>query len=367
MPTPPPSATLHFPWSTEQPAPGSCLDLRPDIKWVRMALPFALNHINLWLLRDRLNGRDGWTLVDCGLGDAPTRLAWEQVFTNELEGLPVLRVIVTHMHPDHIGLAAWQTARWSTPDHECRAWISATDFFAAHLALLSDSGVSGEQAAAHFSQHGLSDPLMLEQVRERRGYYGKLVPALPLAHCRLQDGLDIPIGGHSWRCLVGYGHAPEHISLHCAELGVLISGDMLLPKISTNISVNDSEPEANPLAAYLDSLDALRSLPPDTLVLPSHGHPFGGTLAANGHGGAHTRIDELHQHHAARLQETRLACTQAPQHAADLLPILFKRNLDLHQTTFALGESLAHLNYLWHAGALLRERDANRVWRYRAC
>jgi glyoxylase-like metal-dependent hydrolase (beta-lactamase superfamily II) len=203
-------------------------------------------------------------------------------------------------------------------------------------------------------------------VRERGSYFSKLVPALPNAHHRLQDGMRIAIGPHSWRCIAGFGHAPEHISLYCADLGVLISGDMLLPKISTNVSVPDWEPEANPLAAYLHSIALLRDLPPATLVLPSHGHPFGGAAASSGQGGIHTRVAELHQHHDDRLAETMQACQHAPTSAAALLPVLFKRALDLHQTTFALGEALAHLNYLWLAGEVRRERSADGVWQFKA-
>ncbi len=151
------------------------------------------------------------------------------------------------------------------------------------------------------------------------------------------------------------GHAPEHISLHCAESGVLISGDMVLPRISTNISVHDLEPESNPLTLFLASLDRLRALPEATLVLPSHGRPFGGL---------HTRIDQLANHHRDRLADVMKACAEAPQTAFDLLPLLFKRPLDLHQTTFALGESIAHLHALWHAGRLTRRLGDDQVYRF---
>jgi glyoxylase-like metal-dependent hydrolase (beta-lactamase superfamily II) len=163
------------------------------------------------------------------------------------------------------------------------------------------------------------------------------------------QGGTVTIGGHAWACHAGYGHAPEHISLHSAALGVLISGDMVLPRISTNVSVIDLEPESNPLQLYLDSIERLRALPADTLVLPSHGRPFRGL---------HTRIDQLKTHHDERFAEVLAACAQAPQTAAALLPVLFKRKLDVHQTTFAMGESIAHLNALWLDGRLARRVDA---------
>jgi glyoxylase-like metal-dependent hydrolase (beta-lactamase superfamily II) len=169
------------------------------------------------------------------------------------------------------------------------------------------------------------------------------------------DGVALRIGDHDWRCLAGYGHAPEHIALHCEALGVLISGDMVLPRISTNVSVYDTEPEANPLPLYLASIDRLRTLPVGTLVLPSHGRPFTGL---------HERIAQLHAHHEARLAETLAACRAQPTHAQDLITVLFKRALDLHQTTFAMGESIAHLHALWLAGRLRREAGADGVLRF---
>lgn len=352
---------LRHPLADAVPLPGNALPVAPGILWVRMGLPFALNHINLWLLRDELDGRQGWTIVDCGLGNDATREAWEQVFAAHLDGLPVLRVIVTHLHPDHIGNSAWLVERWTRGGHDCRMWSSAGEFYGAQLAMQNNSGAGGERAAAFFASHGLTDPEAQDGIRRRSGYYTKLVPALPTRHVRMIHGQEIQVGAHAesrrntWRCIAGYGHSPEHISLYNAGLGILIAGDMVLPRISTNVSVHDTEPEADALGLYLHSLDALRPLPADTLVLPSHGHPFIGL---------HTRIDELHAHHEARLAETREACAARPTSAAELLAVLFKRPLDLHQTTFAMGEAVAHLNRLWHAGELSRSQGEDGVWRF---
>ena len=340
---------LHYPMGDALPAPGAVLDVADGVKWVRMGLPFALDHINLWALRDRVDGRDGWTLVDCGITNDTTQRAWESVFANAFDGLPVLRVIVTHMHPDHIGLAHWLTERWTTPEHTCRMWISATDYNTARLASTVNTGVGGEAAARFMASHGMADPAAIERIRGRSNYYASMVPAVPHRYRRLMDGNLLSIGGRAWRCEAGYGHAPEHMALHCAELGLLISGDMVLPRISTNVSVIEIEPEANPLKLYLDSLERMRAIPADTLVLPSHGRPFVGL---------HTRIDQLQAHHAERLAEVLKACAEAPQTAADILPVMFRRPLDLHQTTFAMGEALAHLNLLWLDGRLRRVVDS---------
>jgi glyoxylase-like metal-dependent hydrolase (beta-lactamase superfamily II) len=382
----PRESELSYPLGEALPAPGGVLELAPGVRWVRMGLPFALDHINLWLLRDRIDGPDGeiqgWSIVDCGICNEATQAQWEQVFEQHLDGLPVLRVIVTHFHPDHMGLAHWLTEKWSgraagppqgaaSPlggqrsgaaasvgaNHECRLWISATDYNLARVASGSTVGMGGEAAAAFFGSHGLTDPDALAKIRGRASYYPSMVPAVPASYRRLMDGQRLSIGGKTWHCIVGYGHAPEHISLHCEELGILISGDMVLPRISTNVSVVDVEPEADPLTLYLDSLARLLELPADTLVLPAHGKPFRGL---------HARVDQLRQHHDERLAEVLAACAARPCHAAELLELLFKRKLDLHQTTFAMGESVAHLNALWLAGKLRRTLEEDGVYRFAA-
>jgi glyoxylase-like metal-dependent hydrolase (beta-lactamase superfamily II) len=350
-------AELHYPFGDVLPAPGTTMEVAPGVRWLRMALPFALDHINLWLLRDRDGELEGWTIVDCGINDDATRAAWERVFANELQGLPVLRVIVTHMHPDHIGLAHWLTERWSTPQRECRLWISATDWNAARMASQATTGFGGDAAARHFARHGLTDADALAKVRARTNYYASMVPQVPARFRRLMHGMALPVGDARWRCIVGYGHAPEHIALYDADAHLLISGDMVLPRISTNVSVIDLEPEADPLPLYLDSIDALRALPEDTLVLPSHGKPFNGL---------HRRIAQLHGHHEERFTDVLAACAERPQSAADLLPVLFRRRLDLHQTTFAMGESIAHLHALAGQGRLVAVAGEDGILRYRA-
>ncbi|MFG6456547.1 MBL fold metallo-hydrolase [Roseateles sp. BYS96W] len=343
---------LQYPLGDTLPQPGRVLDLAPGVRWVRMGLPFALDHINLWLLRDRLDGREGWTIVDCGIASDDTRAHWEQVFAEGLDGLPVLRVMATHFHPDHLGLAHWLTERWA-----CRLWMSATDFNLARLASSSTVGMGGETVAAFFGSHGLTDPESLEKIRARADYYPRMVPQVPRSYRRLMDGMQVDIGGRAWRCIAGYGHAPEHISLFCQEEALLISGDMVLPRISTNVSVVDVEPEADPLTLYLASLGRYADLPSDTLVLPSHGKPFTGL---------HARIDQLREHHDERLADVMAACRQAPTDAAALLGVLFKRKLDLHQTTFAMGEAIAHLNALWLSGQLSRVLGSDGIYRFSA-
>jgi glyoxylase-like metal-dependent hydrolase (beta-lactamase superfamily II) len=345
----------HYPWGDALPASGTLMPLAPGLNWVRMPMPFALNHINLWVLDDEVEGRPGWTVVDAGIASAPIREAWSTLWQGPLGTQPLLRMLVTHMHPDHVGNAQWLIDQFSAPGAPARLWMSATDHLAALIASQTTTGFGGERAASFFHSHGLNDPEDLAKVRERGDYYASLVPAVPWVYSRLMDGQGVRIGRREWRCLAGFGHSPEHIALFSETDGLLISGDMLLPKISTNVSVTDQEPDADSLGLFLASIERMRVLPADTLALPSHGLPFKGI---------HARIDALQVHHRERLDEVMAACDERPHTAAELLPVLFKRALDLHQTTFAMGEAVAHLNHLWHQGQLRRDQDGLGVWRF---
>jgi len=347
---------LHHPWGQDLPAPGRAREVAPGVSWVRMGLPFALDHINLWMLRDEIAGRAGWSVVDTCVDQAESRKQWDEVIATSMQGLPVLRVLATHMHPDHLGLAHWLGDRFGAP-----LWISTSDYLMARLAVHQQDAYGGQATAEFFSRHGVQDPQVLAAVIARKDYYARMVPRVPVHYKRLQDGQQLEIGGVQWRCISGYGHAPEHMALYCEDPGLpqplLISGDMVLPRISTNISVYENEPEGNPLQLFLQSIDKFLSLPAHTLVLPSHGKPFVGL---------HERVRQLHQHHQDRLGEAMQACQAQPQSASDVVKVMFKRSLDVHQTTFALGESLAHLHLLWHAGRLDRHTDDHGVLRFAA-
>lgn len=346
---------LDYPFGDILPEPGTVHEVAPGLLWLRMGLPFALNHINLWLLEDEYTSETGpvrgWTVIDCGIATDPTRASWETIFASHLRGLPIVRVIATHCHPDHIGLADWLCQRWQAP-----LWMTTGEYSFARMMSASLPGVDGTAMLPHFQRHGLNDPAMLEKLQGRKSYYQSLVPSVPTSYRRLQDNQVFGIGGRDWRVITGFGHAPEHAALYCADLNVLISGDMILPRISTNVSVFAIEPEANSVQQYLDSLKKYGDLPDDTLVLPSHGKPFRGL---------HTRITQLFDHHAERLAEVVEAC-KTPQSAADIVPIMFPRALDSHQLTFALGEALAHLHKLWLDGTLQRKLDADGIIRFSA-
>ena len=336
------TATLRFPLP-EAPAWGKSLEIVPGIRWLRMPLPFALDHINLWLLADG----GGWTQVDCGFGDDATRGWWQTHFATTFGGAKLARVIATHCHPDHLGNAAWLTERFA-----CPLVMPQAEYLTAHALADEHSGYGVEPTCALFSRHGL-EPQHVAALRARGNQYRRGVPELPVHYQRLIAGDGLTIGSRRWDVIAGHGHSPEHAALYCPDLGVLISGDMLLPRISTNVSVWPPEPEADPLARFLASLESFARLPPDTLVLPSHGLPFTGIP---------TRIEQLRTHHAARLAEVEAAAT-TPVAAATILPLLFRRELDAQQRFFAMGEAIAHLNHLWLAGRL-RRLETNGSFRF---
>ena len=322
---------LEYPFNT-LPAIGETLPVAPGVHWIRMPLPFALNHINLWLIEDG----DGVAIVDTGYGLDTTRDAWNII----LDGLgkPVTQIIVTHCHPDHLGLAQWLSEKTGAD-----VTMTHGEFLAGHALWHQLPGYNVPAMLAQFRRHGL-DEARCQALDGRCNAYKRGVPELPSSFRRLHDGDTLAIGGRQWRVITGFGHSPEHASLYCEAAEVLISGDMLLPRISTNVSVFAATPNDDPLGRFLDSIRAFRQLPETTVVLPSHGSPFRNIGL---------RVDQLVEHHDARCAELLAACT-GPRSAGELLGILFPRELDTHQVMFAMGEAIAHLNHLEHKGAVCR-------------
>lgn len=339
------TAAASIAYSFEKvPGPGQVLRIAEGVFWLRMPLPFALDHINLWLLEDG----DGWTIVDTGLASDACKANWEQVFQNHLAGRPVTRVLVTHFHPDHVGLAGWLTQRWQAP-----LWMPRSEWLFARLLSLDTSDEMMRRQIAFYRGAGCSEDY-LATVRARGPSYAGRVTPIPVGHRSLRDGDQLAIGGRDWQVIVGRGHSPEHACLYCPDLKLLISGDQVLPKISPNVGVHMSEPEADPLNDFMASLDRLAALPADTHVLPSHNAPFHGL---------HGRLDELRQHHEDRLDDL-LAVLDRPRTAMEVCPTLFRRPLDHHQTGFAIAEALAHLHHLRGRGLIEGTRDAEGRHRY---
>jgi glyoxylase-like metal-dependent hydrolase (beta-lactamase superfamily II) len=341
-----PIAGLTYPFTTV-PAGAEAPEVAPGVRWLRMRLPMAaLNHINVWALEDGA----GWTLVDTGINTADTAANWQSALAGPLAARPVQRVICTHMHPDHIGMAGWLTR-----GHHCRLWTTRLEYVTCRM-LVADTGREAPADGVHFYREAGWETEALEHYKARFGGFGKAVYALPDSYRRVVDGEELAIGGRPWRAVIGRGHSPEHLCLHCAELGVLISGDQVLPRITSNVSVFPTEPEANPLEEWLESLASIgKRVPDDVLVLPSHNEPFRGL---------HARLAALisgHEQRLARMHE-ELA---TPKRAIDVFGVLFRRRVAADMLIMATGESVAHLNCLIARQLAEREIDAAGVAWYR--
>ena len=325
------------------PETGKTMEVAPGVHWLRMPLPFKLNHINLWLLKDGA----GWTIIDTGIKTEEVKKAWREIFfEKKISDTCVKKIIVTHFHPDHIGLAGWLKERFCAP-----VYITLTEWAFSRMQFLETQESSRTSHQAFYHSIGFDSDLM-KLTHKRMGRYATIVSPIPQSIVRISDGDNIEINGESWSVIIGKGHAPEQATLFNNDAKILISGDQVLPRISPNISVVPSEPEGNPLKLFLTSLDSFRSLPEDTLVLPSHDWPFLNLIE---------RLDDLSTHHQERLDKTLEICSRSVT-GMEILRGLFERELDDHQLFFAVGESLAHVNYLLSKKMLKRDTDKSGVY-----
>lgn len=323
--------SLVYPFA-EPPATGDVTEVAPGILWTRIPLPFRLNHVNVFFVDDG----DGWAVIDTGLGNDATRAVWEKLVAGPLRGRRLTRLIVTHYHPDHIGLAGWLAERFGVP-----LWTSETSYLGCTNISLSPGALEADTYRDFYLRHGL-DAETTRLVNTRGHEYLKMVTGLPPTFRRLVAGDTLKIGGRSFSVLTGDGHAPEQVLLYCAAEKLFLAADQVLAKISPNISVWAVEPEGDPLGLYLRSLKSLKAaLAHDALVLPGHQLPFYGL---------HTRIDELIDHHAKRCAAIAEACRTTPHSAADLVPVVFHHALTPHEMGFAFSEVLAHVNYMVERG-----------------
>jgi glyoxylase-like metal-dependent hydrolase (beta-lactamase superfamily II) len=326
----------------DRPESGDAMPVADGIHWLRMPLPFSLGHINLWLLEDR----DGWTIVDTGVDTEDCRNVWRETFDDVMRGRPVTRILVTHLHPDHAGLAGWLTET-----HDVELLMTREEYLLCRI-LVADTGRPAPEAGIDFYRAAGYSQKALDNYQERFGSFGRYVALLPDSYRRLQDGDLLEIGGNEWRVVIGRGHSPEHACLYCEDLNILISGDQILPTISSNISVHPTEPAANPLADWMTSLHEFKQrFPEDVLVLPAHGKPFRG---------AHVRLDQLIDEHNTGLVKLLGLCKE-PKRAVDSFPALFKAKISGSNLMFATGESIAHLNYLLDTGQMTVSTDEDGV------
>lgn len=328
------------------PEPGTLQELAPGILWLRLALPFALNHVNIHIIDDGT----GWTVIDTGVANDQTRAVWEQMLAGPLAGRPVNRLVVTHFHPDHVGLGGWLAEK-------CDAGVtmSQTEYFRSRLARAA-GGTDSSPHRPFYVRHGLS-PEEVEAVTVRGNAYQRLTVELPLSYTRVRAGDVLDLGGRRFEVLTGAGHALEQVMLLNREEGIFLPTDQVIGHISPNVGVDALEPGADALADFLASLRDIRATVPEgVLTAPTHGRPFHGL---------HDRIDTLIAHHRERCDLVAKAIAEGASTTAGIMPTLFNRKLDPHQMGFAFGEALAHVNHMLALGELCGETDGEGVLRLR--
>jgi len=330
----------------KRPRQGETMHVTDDILWLRMPLPFSLNHINLWLIRDNAS----WVIVDTGVDTRHSRKVWHATFDAAMGGDPASHVVATHLHPDHVGCAGWLVRHFGVD-----FWMSRDEYLLCRI-LAADTGKRAPEEGIRFYAAAGFSAEQLETYQDSFGMFGRFVHPLPEAYRRLSDGDRIDFGKSHWEVIVGRGHSPEHACLYNPERNILIAGDQLLPTISPNVSVWPTEPLANPLKNWFSSLDTLKArLPADVLVLPAHGKPFRG---------AHHRLEKMAREHEDRLDQLLEICAR-PQRVTDMFASIYRSKIDDGNRIMATGEAVAHLNYLCNIGTMTAETDNERVTWYR--
>ena len=343
-----PRPDLKYPFERGwHPESGEPFEVAPGVFWLHVPMPISLDHINLWLLRDG----DGWVIVDSGLDSPGCKEVWEKVFTGFLQDAPVKRIIVTHFHPDHIGLAAWLAHHF-----ECKIWITEGEFRHYNAIIRSDKKTHAKKAAQFVAEIGFEDDVGARYANFFSVDDRPEITRVQESMCVfIKDGDELSIGDYSWRIVMGNGHSPEHACLYCEQLSTLISGDQALPRISSIVSVYIINRHEDPLGDWLDSCARLRDkIPKETLILPSHQEPFYGL---------DLRMQQLIDDHHAQLNRLRLRMS-APTTADQARRVLFDRELSDANILFATGETLAHINYLLHRGELDKSEMPDQVIKY---
>lgn len=343
----PHAPALIFP-NAQPPEPGRLVEIAPGVRWFRLPLPYRLDHVNIYLIEDD----DGWTVLDTGLGTDACRIAWESILSGPLSGQRLTSMIVTHFHPDHVGLAGWLADRFDLP-----LSMPRPEYLYSLALQYAPGDLGADMHRPFYRRHGLS-PEITEAVLSRGHEYLRRTTGVPTTYHRIQHGDQLRIGARAFQVITGGGHALEQAMLYKPDERLFFAADQVIARISPNVSVHAMEPDLDALGIYLRSLSGLRdAVSQDVLVLPGHGLPFYGL---------HIRIAELLEHHAQRCNAIADACEQQPLSVAELVPHVFHRILDEHQTGFAFGEVLAHVNHMLAQGRLAQETGVDGIDRYSA-
>ena len=339
--------SLSYPWR-KAPKAGDFIRVAEGVLWFRLPLPMKLNHVNVYVLDDG----DGWTVVDTGFFTKLSLEIWQSILAGPLANKPVRRLLVTHHHPDHVGLAGWFQRQYSV-----ELMMSRTAWLFARMLTLDKQDVMVEENIAFFSSAGMSPELLEARKRETPFNFADIVAHLPLGHTRIKHGDAIQMGGRNWSVHVGNGHAPEHLTLWSRDDGLVISGDQILPAITPNIGVYATEPLADPLADWIEACARLANLATSNqLVLCGHKLPFKGLPE---------RMQQLRDHHYQAIDRL-LTYLESPHTAADCFEPLFQREISDGEYGLALVEAIAHMNHLFLSDQVTRFRRADGAWLYQS-
>jgi glyoxylase-like metal-dependent hydrolase (beta-lactamase superfamily II) len=338
---------IRYPWGDETPERGQAIEVAEGVLWIRLPLPMKLDHVNVYALDDG----DGWTVVDTGFDTGLTRGLWGKLMAGPLAGKPVHRVVVTHHHPDHVGLAGWFQSEFGAELVATRtAWLFA------RMLWLDDQDRPPAETLDFWRSAGMDAEILAQRAQERPFNYADIVAPMPLGFTRVAQGDTIRMGGRDWDVHVGNGHAPEHATFWSRDDDLVISGDQILCSISPNIGVYATEPEADPLEGWLEACERLSLLAhEDQLVLGGHKRPFTGLPF---------RLHQLIENHHGALRRL-LDFLDVPQPASACFPCLFKRRIGQGEYGLALVEAVAHVNHLYRAGRVERTRGTDGAWMYR--
>ena len=337
------SAPLSFPWEAP-PGEGEAIEVGENALWMRLPLPMALDHVNVYAFWDD----DGWTIIDTGFDTHRSRKIWEKLLSGPLGGKPVARVIVTHHHPDHVGLAGWFQR-----DHGADLITTRTAWLFARMLLLDEQMVPVDETLAYWRSAGMHEEVLDERKHARPFNYIDIVADMPLGFRRVKEGDAIRFGGRTWDVRIGNGHAPEHATFWSRDCELVLGGDQLLATISPNLGVYATEPEADPVGDWLDSCTRLAPYARDShLVLPGHKLPYRGLP---------TRMRQLINNHHSALERV-LGFLRTPHTAVDCFPALYGRKIGAGEYGLALVEAMGHLNHLLHTGQVTRRRRKDGAW-----